>query len=354
MRGHIINMKKNLLIAIIVVLTLWLAILSIVIVENHNSTTKTSNITEYNVTGFSTDLTKVVEDVKSSVVTINQNETYSTGFIYSKKDDKVYIITSFHGVSESDNVAITFNSGVSVDGRVIGHDVFADIAVLECEFNYEVKPVTMGDATLLNDGEFIVSIGTATSLEYDFSSALGMVASSYREIENNITFEEEAYDYYLGIIQLNGDFVSGYSGAPVLNMEGEVVGMITMEEDNNTLAITVNEISRVVEKIINNEEYTRITFGINGKYIRSLENYEVASYNIGLEVTSGYYVTDIKVPSLANNIGILRGDVITSINGIELKDYDDTLDVIYSNDSEFEVTVIRNNETITLKGNLYD
>lgn len=347
-------MKKNLLITIIVALILWLTILSVVVVSNNKTNSTTNNITEYNVTGFSTDFSKVVEESKSSIVSINQNETYSTGFIYAKQDDKVYVVSSYHGVSESDNVTVKFNSGVNASGIVIGHDSFADVAVIECQFNYDVKTLPIGDATILNDGEFVLSIGTRLSDDYDFSIAFGMVSSSYREIENNITFDEEDYDYYLGIIQLSGDFTSGYSGAPILNMNGEVVGMITMEENGNTLAITVNEIARVVSKILNNEEYTRISFGINGKYIKSLENYEIASYNIGLEVTDGYYVTDIKVPSLANNIGILKGDVITNINGIELENFDDTLDVIYGNANEFEVSVIRNNEVVVLKGNLYD
>lgn len=348
------NMKKNLFIAITVLLIIWLSVLSVILYENNKTVNPKNEVTEYNVTGISTDFTRIVEEDKSSIVSINQNDTYSTGFIYSYNDNKVYIVTSFHGVSQSNEAIIYFNSGISANGTVIGHDSFADVAILECEFNYDVKPLNVGDSTLLNDGEFVLSIGTSSSLEYDFSTAFGMISSSYREIENNVTFDEEDYDYYLGIIQLSGDFTNGYSGAPIINMNGEVVGMITMEEDNKTLAITINEIRRVADRIINNEDYTRISFGINGKYINTLENYEISALNVGLEVTQGYYVTDVKPSSLASTIGILKGDVIVRINNIDLKTYDDTLDIIYGNTKEFDVVVIRNNETVNLKGTLYD
>lgn len=347
-------MRKNLLITIIAILVIWLIILSVILFENNSKTNTTSEINEYNVTGFSTDFTKVVEANKSSIVSLNQNEVYSTGFIYKQVDNHVYIISSYHGVSESEDVSIEFNSGVIATGKVIGQDLFADVAIIDCEFNYDVKTLHIGDATLLNDGEFILSIGTNSSKEYDFSTAFGMISYGYREIENSVSFEEEDYDYYLGVIQLSGDFTNGYSGAPVLNMNGDVVGMITMEDEGKTFAVTINEIEKIAEKIINNEEYTRISFGLYGRFVSSLENYEISNLNIGLEVTNGYYVINLKVPSLANNIGILRGDIITKINDVDINNFDDVLDVIYSNANEFNVTLIRNNETITLQGNLYD
>lgn len=347
-------MKKNLLIAIITILCIWLIILSISLYENNKKTNTKNEVTEYNVTGFSTDLTKVVEASKSSIVSIEQDGTYSTGFIYSQVDNKVYVVSSYHGVSEGESAIIYFNSGVSAIGKVIGHDSFADVALIECDFDYNVNPIEIGDSTLLKDGEFVLSIGTSSSIEYDFSTELGMISNSYREIENNISFDDNNYDYYIGLIQLSGEFVSGYSGAPILNMDGEAVGMITMEDDGKTFAVTINEVRKVVEKIINNEEYTRITFGLKGKYINTLENYEIATYNIGLEVTSGYYVLEVKPSSFASSIGISKGDVITKINNVDIKTYDDVLDIIYSNERQFSVEVIRNNETMILQGNLYD
>lgn len=347
-------MKKNVFISVVVILVIWLLILSIALFDTNKNNKVSSEINQYNVSGFSTDFTKVVEESKSSTVSLNQDDTYSTGFIYSQDDNKVYIVSSYHGVANSDSVTVCFNSGVSVIGRVIGHDSFADVALIECDFNYEVMPVKIGDSTLLKDGEFVLSIGTSSSIDYDFSTNFGMISSSYREIENNITFDNEDYDYYLGLIQLSGDFKEGYSGAPILNMDGQVVGMITMEDDGNTFAITINEIDKIVEKILNNEEYTRIDFGLKGRYINTLENYEIANLNIGLEVTNGYYIDDLKVSGFGSTIGLLRGDIITRINNIEITSYKDVLDIIYGNEKEFNLIVIRNNETINLQGTLYD
>lgn len=347
-------MKKNLFITIIAILVIWLIILSISLYENNNKTNTKSEITENNVSGFSTDFTKVVDECKSSIVSLNQDDVYSTGFIYLQDDNKVYIVSSYHGVSESNNVNVYFNSGVSTIGTVIGHDAFSDVALIECDFNYSVKPISIGDSTLLNDGEFVLSIGTSSSIDYDFSVDFGMISSNYREVENSITFDSQSYDYFLGLVQLSGDFKEGYSGAPILNMDGQVVGMITMEDDGNTFAITINEITKIVNKLLNNEEYVRLDFGLKGKYINTLENYEIANLNIGLEVTSGYYISDLKVDGFGSTLGLLRGDIIAKINNIDINNFDDMLDVIYSNEKDFNITVIRNNETINLQGTLYD
>ncbi len=347
-------MRKNLLIGIISVLVIWLIIISVLCGEGLNKTGDTRVVNEVNVSGFSTDLTSVVEECKSSIVSIEQGSTVSTGFIYKKSDDNVYLLTSFHGVSDSKTCDVYFANGVKASGNIVAKDIFTDIALVECYFPYEVKEASFGDSDLVKDGEFVISIGTAGSLDYDFSTNLGIVSSKYREVDNKISFNDENYDYYLGVIQLSGDFKEGYSGAPVLNMNGQVVGIITMEDDDNVLAITIDEAKVVANKLYENADYTRVNFGLNGKYIADLENYELNSMNVGIEVTYGYYVTNVKINSFASNIGILKGDVITEINGISIEDPSDFVEVIYSSDNEFNISLIRNNEVLNYRGQIYD
>lgn len=348
-------MRRNVLIVIISILVIWLIILSVIISENLKKVSSNNSIVnEYKVSGFSTDLSDVVEENKSKIVAIEQDGVFSSGFIYKKENDNVYLLTCFHGVSSSNSATVYFNNGLKVSGNVIGHDIFTDLAMVECYFPYEVETMEFGDSDLLKSGEFTLSIGTNSDLDYDFSTCFGMVSSKYREVSNSITFNEDSYNYVLGTIQLTGNFTNGYSGAPLFNMNGEAIGIITMKDDDITLALTINEAKIVADNLFAKQAINRLDLGIKGKFICDLENYETNSLNIPIDVTSGYYVSDVTTSGLANNIGLLRGDVIREINDIKIDTYKDLLNVIYGDFSEINVLVVRNNEEITLSGNIYD
>lgn len=319
-------------------------------VSNNTNNNDGTNIEEVRVTGFSTDFSEVIKNTKSSMVAIEQNGKVSSGFIYKKKDDLVYVATSFHGVSEGDNVNITFNNGVKVNGKVYGSDLFADVALIECEFPFDVQELKFGDSTLLKDGEFVLSIGTNNSMDYAFSNKFGMASKNYQEIKNQVTFNEENYEYYLGLIQLSGDFTKGYSGAPVLNMNGELVGSILMQDNDITFALTGDELKVVLDRLYNGITYTRINFGFKGKYIKDLENYETNSLNINVDLSVGYYVSEVSPFSFASKMGIVKGDVITKINDVKLVDSDSLLSLIYSDELSFTFEIIRNGEKIKLQG----
>ena len=342
-------MRKNVIICLFSITFIWLLIVSSMVSNSTNNNDGT-NIEEVRVTGFSTDFSEVIKNTKSSMVAIEQNGKVSSGFIYKKKDDLVYVATSFHGVSEGDNVNITFNNGVKVNGKVYGSDLFADVALIECEFPFDVQELKFGDSTLLKDGEFVLSIGTNNSMDYAFSNKFGMVSKNYQEIKNQISFNEENYEYYLGLIQLSGDFTKGYSGAPVLNMNGELVGSILMQDNDITFALTGDELKVVLDRLYNGITYTRINFGFKGKYIKDLENYETNSLNINVDLSVGYYVSEVLPFSFASKMGIVKGDVITKINDVKLVDSDSLLNLMYSDELNFTFEIIRNGEKIKLQG----
>jgi len=345
-------MKKGLIVLIICAVTLWLGILTYRL--NNIDKKSTNEIAEYTISGFSTDLTNVIDSNKSSVVTVKTTNNISTGFIYKKIDNKLYIVTTLHSVDKDQEIEIGLNSGLKILGNVKAYDVYLDLALIECTFNNDVVPVTLGDNTLLKDGVYVVSIGTCLKEEYDFSSQFGMVSSKYREMENLVTYNEKTYNYYCGYIQLSGEFLDGYSGSPVFNMNGEVVGMIDQKDKDVTLAITINEIKTVVEKMINNKEYHRFNYGITGKYVEELENYEKSHLNIGLETINGYYIENVKPASFASNIGLMKGDVVVDINGIEIKNQNNMLDATYSDFENYSITFIRNNEKQKIEGIIND
>lgn len=353
--------KNRLVYVLIVLLVVWNIVLSVLYVNSNkeedivnDNTTNVEDITLTSVTGFSTDLSEVVDKVKSSVVTIDTTSSLASGFIYKYVPNKAYVVTAFHAVEKAPLLKVIFASGASYDAKIIGKDIYADVAVLEVESPVKLIPVSTGNSNLLKDGEFIITIGTPKSLQYVSSSKLGIISSKLRTIINSIEVNKETYEYYTSVIQLNSDVSEGYSGSPIFNMNGEVEGIITMKDDEAVFALPINEVRLIVDKIINEEEFTKIQFGIKGSIVANLEKYERNQLNIPLDVTNGYYVNNVKLSSLGFNLGLKQGDVIISINGVNINTYDDLLNIQYTETNEFRLEVVRENERIELIGSIND
>lgn len=334
-------MKTNRLIyLLLIILFVWLIFLSRDTYFAHRQNNDESIVNEYNVTGFSTDFTKIIDDNKSSIVTIVADSNISTGFICRQNNDDVYIVTCYHGVSSANEINVVFASSYSQFGELIGFDPFTDLAVIKVETPYQMNPLVIGDSNVLKQGEFVISIGTPVSLDYASSVELGMISLKNITVENNITYNDERYSYYLNMIELSSDLTSGYSGSPILNMNGELVGMNTMNISSNfDFALTSNEIRIVTEKIINGQAVNRNNIGIRGTYLNDMYNYEKTNLNIPIDVIDGVYVYRIKENSLAYQAGVRSGDIITRINGKEIKDFNDYLAALYfdeSNEMTFE------------------
>ena len=328
-------MKNNRLIyLLIVILVIWLGFVSREAFSRKNSNSE-SIINQYNVTGFSTDFTRVVEEADPSIVAVNADGTISSGFVYAQNNDEAYILTSYHGVSAANNINISFASSYSQKGELVGYDIYLDLAVLKVTTPYEMKKIQPGDATLLNKGEFVICIGTPSSMDYAGSVELGMISLKHLVVENTVMTNDDRLTYYLDLIELSSFLQNGYSVSPIINMNGEFVGMVTMNISNNSVfAVTANELHKVADKIIAHEEVVRNDLGIKGTYISEMYGFEKNNLNIPIDTLSGIYVSRIREGSLAYEAGIRSGDIIVSINGKEINGLNDYFDALYFNDND--------------------
>ena len=343
-------MKNNRLIYLLIaILAIWLLIVSLSFSQNkqHN---EPININEYNVSGFSTDFTRIVEENKDGIVSINADGTISTGFVYSQKDDIVYIICSYHGVSSANNINVTFGSTYIQNATLLGYDELADIAVLSIETPYDIRNISMSDSTLLKNGEFIINVGVDTTMDNVGMVQLAMIADKHIVIENTISSSEyDQHSYYLDMVAIDSNLTEGYSGSPSLNMNGECIGMVTMKYDDNIdLLLTANEIKIIADRIINDQQHHKNLFGIKGVYVKDMANYEKTNLNMDIQTINGIYVNRVRDNSICFNAGIRANDVLLKINDIEINDLNDYLNASYTESSFFDFTVLRNGETIHL------
>lgn len=349
-------MKKDRLIyLIVIILVIWNVILSIVLIKNYNTNKENSiQIIENNVNGFSTDLSEVVNKCRSSIVTVETDTSLLSGLIYAQDENNLYIVSCYHGVSDSSFIKVILDSGKELDGIIKGYDIYNDICVIEVKTDLMATAVEIGDNTLLKAGEFVITMGTPKTKEYSQSAALAMVSNKLRTISNSITIDDNLYDYYIDVIQIDSNVTNGFSGSPVFNMLGQVEGIISMRDDVATFVVPINEIKIIADNIINGNDYLKISLGIKGEYIEDLETYQKNQLDIPLDINSGYYVKNVKLNSLANVADIKAGDIIESVNGININNNKDLLSIEYSNERTYEFKLIRNNEEIILLGSISD
>lgn len=349
-------MKKDRLVyLLIIILVIWNVILTTVLIKNYNSNKGNDiQIVENNIQGFSTDLSEVVKKCKSSIVTVETDSSLLSGLIYAQDQDNLYVVSCYHGINDSSFIRVILDSGKELEGIVKGYDIYSDICVIEVKTDLMVTPVELGDNSLLKSGEFVITMGTPKSKDYSQSSALAMVSNKLRTISNSITVDNESYDYYIDVIQLDSNVTNGFSGSPVFNMIGQVEGIITMKDDVATFVAPINEIKIIADNIINSNDYIKIPLGVKGEYIASLESYQKNQLDIPLDVITGYYVKNVKLNSLANAADVKPGDIIESVNNIVINNDKDLLSIEYSNERTFEFKIIRNNEELTLLGSVSD
>lgn len=231
-----------------------------------------------------------------------------TGFIVSEEG---YIVTNEHVVAFSNALDVIFADGTRVEAKLIGSDVFTDLAVIKVDVPVP-GVLALGSSNVLRPGERVIAIGSALG-NYTNTVTEGVVSGLGRRLVNR---DGSAMD---NLIQHDAPINPGNSGGPLLNARGEVVGVNTavvreaasgLYADGLGFAITSETVQSIVTILITEGKVTRPFLGISYIPLTPL-----TADMEGLTVEDGILVTEVPSGGPARNAGVLRGDVITSING---------------------------------------
>lgn len=291
---------------------------------------------------YITDVSEIVEEVMPSIVSItsktlvssgnfgpsffnnNSQQQYAegagSGIIISKTDDELLILTNNHVVDGAEELSIQFVNGKSVDARIKGTSERKDVAIvsvklsnLDNETLSVIKIATIGDSSKLKVGNGIIAIGNA--LGYGQSVTTGVVSALDREV----TIDNASTK----MIQIDAAINGGNSGGALLNSAGEVVGINSVKYSSNGsttasiegmgFAIPITDVKELIEKLMNgkNDEGGG-TIGIAGKIINEEQSKS-------LNCPTGFYITEVTQGSGADKAGLERGNIITKIEGKEIK-----------------------------------
>ena len=255
-------------------------------------------------------------------------DSVGSGFII---DDAGHILTNYHVVEGADYVdSVTLPDGRHLKARYIGGDERTDIAVLQVE-GTDLPHVQLGDSESLMIGEWVVAIGNPFAgyiEDAEPSVSVGVVSAHHRRLSRSIGNGQRLYQ---NMIQTDAAINPGNSGGPLVNANGEVVGVNTMilSPSGGSIglgfAIPISRVRRVAEEIIAHGRRRDSWPGFRAQDLRAFP--EARLRQEGIQAGAGAVVVNILRGTPAYEAGLRPGDVITAFNGQRI---DSSLDVDFA------------------------
>lgn len=217
-----------------------------------------------------------------------------------------YILTNHHVIGSASEIFVTLADGRTVPGKKSWSDDALDIAIIKIEED-GLTPAPLGNSAGLATGEPVLAIGNPLSLQFQRTVTAGIVSATNRMLylSDNGTLMEN-------LIQTDASINPGNSGGPLVNMQGEVIGINTVkaqDAEGMGFAIAINLCRPIVERTVSDGTYRMPYLGLYA-YDR-----ETARYMQVEAPENGLYVSEVESGSPARVAGLTRGDIITAING---------------------------------------
>lgn len=305
---------------------------------NELSTTTVSEGVKIN----SADVSDLVENTMTATVAISSyyNSSYyiwgqefnqeseggGSGIIIGQTDTELLIATNNHVVEDTTKLVITFIDETTAEGTIKGRDSGSDLAVVSVDISTlsdetldKITVAKLGDSDSVKVGQMVVAIGNA--LGYGQSVTVGYISAKNREITLS-------RDLTMTVLQTDAAINPGNSGGALVNMNGEVIGINSAKIGDTDVegigyAIPISNALPIVNNLMTREILSDEEKGYLGVYFQNITQETAATYNWPV----GVYVYDIVEGGAAGKAGILKGDIITAINGItmtsgeEMKEY---------------------------------
>ena len=243
-----------------------------------------------------------------------QSASSGSGFVITQDG---YIVTNQHVVSGASSVNVTLYNGDTYPATVVGGDSDYDVAVLKIEAN-GLQAVTLGKSADVNVGDTVMAIGNPLG-ELTFSMSGGMVSCVNRAINVSGT--------PFNMIQTDASINPGNSGGPLMNLYGEVVGIVSAKYSSYSdttvegigFAIPISDVQTIITDIMENGQVTdKAYMAIKAG---SMTEQMAAQYNI--DVTQGVFVYAVEKGGAGEKAGLQLGDVITKLNDTDITSMSD-------------------------------
>jgi serine protease Do len=250
-------------------------------------------------------------------------------------DPKGYILTNYHVVAEADKITVRLFDGRELKGRIQGTDPKTDLAVVHVEAN-DLPVATLGDSDKLQVGEWAIAIGSPFGLEETVT--VGVISAKGRTGLGTGTYED--------FIQTDASINPGNSGGPLVNIDGEVIGvnaMIIQPGQGIGFAIPINLAKNIMSDLIKHREVVRPWMGIG---LQDLTSDLMEHFN--LKEKEGALISQIYEGSPSEKADLKVGDIIVDIDGKKIKNSQDVVREVLKKQvgQKIEIEVLREGKPI--------
>ena len=343
---------------------------------NNNSGTVTQ--TSYKNENSTTQAVNKVKDAVVSIITYSSNSRQSSvfnadeansdsdnqqiasegsGVIYKKNDKDAYLVTNTHVINGASKVDIRLADGTKVPGEIVGSDTFSDIAVVKISSEKVTTVAEFGDSSQLSVGETAIAIGSPLGSEYANTVTQGIISSLNRNVSLK---SEDGQAISTKAIQTDTAINPGNSGGPLVNIQGQVIGITSSKIASNGgtsveglgFAIPSNDAQNIIKQLESDGKVTRPALGIQMVNLSNVGASDLRKLNIPSGLTSGVVVRSVQSNMPANG-HLQKYDVITKVDDKEIASSTDLQHALYNHaiGDTIKVTYYRNGkeETTSIK-----
>jgi S1-C subfamily serine protease len=268
-------------------------------------------------------------------------------------DSNGYILTNSHVVLDGqvDDIEVLLSDGSTVAGELLWNETSLDLAIVKIDpKGKSLKAVELGDSGALAIGQYVAAIGNPLGLDFNGSITQGVISGLNRSITaaSEATGEGTRME---GLIQVDAAINSGNSGGPLLNSQGQVIGVNTAkaQAEGMGFAIPIDTAKPIIESVIKNGNFERVYLGVSAADAKGIAE-QYPNLNLSEDIT-GAFLTAVSPGGPAEKAGFKMKDVITKIDGIAVDGSTALIKLLlgYKSGDTVTVTYVRDGKESTAK-----
>lgn len=325
---------------------------------SHSSTSNTESKQVHSTTvktayKNTTSTSEAVDKVKNAVVSVitysdssnqglfekednsdSQISSEGSGVIYKKEGKYAYLVTNTHVINGAKKVDILLADGNKVPGEVVGSDVYSDIAVVRISANKAKAVAEFGDSNQLTVGETAIAIGSPLGTDYANSVTQGIISSQGRNVKLKA---DNGQNISTRALQTDAAINPGNSGGPLINIQGQVIGITSSKISNNGqtsvegmgFAIPANDVVNIIKQLEEKGKVVRPALGIQMMDLSNLSTSDLSQLKLPEKISGGVLVRST-LENMPASDKLQRYDVITKIDDTTIESTADLQSALYS------------------------
>ena len=325
---------------------------------SHSSTSNTESKQVHSTTvktayKNTTSTSEAVDKVKNAVVSVitysdssnqglfekeensdSQISSEGSGVIYKKEGKYAYLVTNTHVINGAKKVDILLADGNKVPGEVVGSDIYSDIAVVRISADKAKAVAEFGDSNQLTVGETAIAIGSPLGTDYANSVTQGIISSQGRNVKLKV---DNGQNISTRALQTDAAINPGNSGGPLINIQGQVIGITSSKISNNGqtsvegmgFAIPANDVVNIIKQLEEKGKVVRPALGIQMMDLSNLSTSDLSQLKLPEKISGGVLVRST-LENMPASDKLQRYDVITKIDDTDIESTADLQSALYS------------------------